>query len=66
MAAKGNPTKDMTENGGLFINKTKYRVVRYIDDIDALYLKGPGTQGGTLQSSIQAIVFCGFDKSQGK
>ena len=66
LAAKGMPSKEMTNNGGLFINKTKYRVVRYIDDLDALYLKGPGTTGACLQSSTQAIVFCAYDKSQGK
>ena len=60
--SKGYPTKKMMEEGGLFINQTKYRVVRYVEDLDACYLKGPGSTGACIQRTKQAIVFCSFDK----
>ena len=42
MKSNGKPSKDMRDNGGLYINKKSYRAVRYLEDIKALYLKGPG------------------------
>ena len=62
LASKGKPNKTMMENGGLFINQTKYRVVRYDPDLDACYLKGPGSTGACIQNSTQAIVFASYDK----
>ena len=38
----------MKSPGGVWINKRKYRPVRYFEDIDAVYLKGPGGTGGCL------------------
>ena len=52
----------MREGGGLFINQTKYRVVRYLEDLDACYLKGPLGTGACIQRTKQAIVFCAYDK----
>ena len=60
--AKGVPSKKMMNEGGLFINQTKYRVVRYDSDLDACYLKGPGSTGACIQRTKQAIVFCSYDK----
>ena len=48
MKLKGVPSKSFGAEGGLFINKKKYMTLRYLDDIKALYLKGPGTTGGCL------------------
>jgi hypothetical protein len=58
----GRPSKESRENGGLFVNQTKYRVVRYDPDLDACYLKGPGSTGACIQRTKQTIVFCAFDK----
>ena len=41
----------MRENGGLFINQKKYRVVKYNDEINAFYLKCKGSTGGCMQVS---------------
>ena len=63
--AQGIPTKEMQENGALFINRIKYRVTRYLDDIDACYLTGEGQWGGAMQRTTHAIVFGAYSKLEG-
>ena len=68
MASQGVPTKQMNESGGLFINRNKYRMARYMDDIKALYLSGKGGNGGCLQytANNKIIVFGSYNKSKGQ
>ena len=64
--ACGNPTPEMLEQGGLYISRRKYRVAKYLAEIDACYLTGESQSGGCLQRTTQTIVFGAYAKSEGQ
>ena len=63
-ACKANPSKSLTDNGSLYINKQKFAIVAYLDDIDATYIKGKGNYGGAIVGTNTALVVGIFDNTK--
>ena len=58
----------MRDGQGIYINKIKYRMVKWLEQgsVRALYMTGANKRGCTLQLTKQCIVFGGYDKARGQ